>query len=136
MSQTTSGDCETGDDGYAIKVTPRSVYVKEQSDPASNRYVFAYTVTIENVGRVAAKLLSRHWVITDGDGRVEEVRGPGVVGEQPFLRPGEAYRYQSGAVLKTSVGSMEGSYQMEAEDGHLFDVRIPAFTLSGPRVLH
>ena len=121
---------------YAIKDTPRSVYVKEQSAPEDYRYVFVYTITIENVGQVAAKLLSRRWVITDSNGKVEEVQGPGVVGEQPFLRPGEAYRYQSGAILQTTVGSMCGSYQMEAEDGHCFDAQIPAFTLSGPRVLH
>lgn len=123
-------------DDYAIRVTPESTYVKEQSDPDDGRYVFAYTITIENVGRIAAKLLSRRWLITDGDGRIEEVYGPGVVGEQPLLQPGEAFRYRSGAVLKTAVGSMQGSYQMEAVDGHRFDAPIPAFTLSGPRVLH
>lgn len=121
---------------YDVKVTPKSFYVQEHSQPERNRYVFAYTITIRNEGAVAAKLLTRHWVITDANGKVEEVRGEGVVGEQPYLRPGEAFEYTSGAVLETSVGSMEGSYQMVTDDGSRFDAPIPAFTLSIPRTLH
>ena len=121
---------------YAVKITPKSFYVKEQSDPNRDRYVFAYTITIENVGQIPAKLMSRHWIITDGNGKVEQVRGDGVVGEQPHLNPGEAFQYTSGAVLETSAGSMEGSYQMVADDGHEFDAIIPAFSLLGPHTLH
>lgn len=121
---------------YDVKVTPKSFYIKEHSQPENNRYVFAYTITIRNEGQVAAQLLTRHWIITDANGKVEEVRGEGVVGEQPYLKPGEAFEYTSGAVLETSVGSMEGSYQMVADDGSRFDAPIPAFTLSIPRTLH
>ena len=111
-------------------------YLDEQSSPDDERYVFAYTVTIRNTGAVAAKLISRHWVITDGHGEVQEVRGDGVVGEQPHLSPGEAFRYTSGAVIETPVGSMHGSYRMLADDGSEFDAAIPAFSLAMPRVRH
>jgi ApaG protein len=121
---------------YDIKVTPKSFYVVEHSQPERNRYVFAYTIIIRNEGTMPAKLLTRHWIITDANGKVEEVHGEGVVGEQPYLRPGEAFQYTSGTVLETSVGSMQGSYQMLADDGARFDAPIPAFTLSGPRTLH
>lgn len=124
------------DNDYAIKVSPRSFFVQEQSDPRSNRYVFAYTITITNIGQVPARLIGRHWIITDANGKIEEVRGKGVVGEQPLLKPGEAFRYQSGAVLETAAGSMEGSYQMQAIDGHEFEAMIPAFMLSRPHALH
>lgn len=124
------------DNSYAIEVSPRSIFVQEQSDPDSGRFVFAYTITITNVGQVPARLIGRHWIITDANGKIEEVRGKGVVGEQPLLNPGEAFRYQSGAVLETAAGSMEGSYQMQAIDGHEFEAEIPAFTLSGPQALH
>ncbi len=121
---------------YSINVSARSFYLQEQSSPEQDRYVFAYVITIRNEGTVAAKLLTRHWIITDANGRVEEVRGDGVVGEQPHLRPGEGFQYTSGAVLPTSVGSMRGSYQMRADDGLEFEADIPAFTLAVPRALH
>jgi ApaG protein len=121
---------------YDVKVIPKSFYVEEHSQPERNRYVFAYTITIRNEGRVAARLLTRHWIITDANGKVDEVRGEGVIGEQPYLRPGEEFEYTSGAVLQTAVGSMQGSYQMVADDGAHFDATIPAFTLSVPRTLH
>jgi len=121
---------------YRIDVEVETDYIEEQSNPELNRYVFAYTITITNRGEVPAKLLSRHWIITDSNGKVEEVRGMGVVGEQPHLEPGEAFRYTSGTILETAVGSMRGTYQMIADDGVEFDAEIPAFTLSIPRVLH
>ena len=121
---------------YSIKVAAQAFYLEEQSDPAHDRYVFAYTVLIQNQGNVAARLLSRHWIITDANSKVEEVRGEGVVGEQPYLRPGEGFQYTSGAILDTSVGSMQGSYQMLADDGATFDAEIPPFVLSIPRTLH
>lgn len=121
---------------YRVQVEVRSVYVEAQSRPDDGQFVFAYTVTIRNTGHVAAKLLTRHWIITDGHGKVQEVRGEGVVGEQPHLRPGESFRYTSGAVLETPVGSMHGSYQMLADDGTRFDAPIAAFSLSMPHVRH
>lgn len=117
---------------YAIDVQARARYLDDQSDPMAERYVFGYTVQIRNVGNLAAKLISRHWVITDGDGQVEEVRGDGVVGEQPLLRPGEMFQYDSGAVIPTEVGSMQGRYFMQAEDGTQFEALIPVFTLGVP----
>ena len=121
---------------YRILVEVESSYIEEQSDPEEDRYVFSYTITIANHGTVSAKLLSRHWIITDANQKTQEVRGEGVVGQQPFLRPGEAFRYTSGSMLETPVGSMRGSYQMQAEDGTAFEADIPVFTLSVPRVLH
>jgi ApaG protein len=121
---------------YDIAISVATRFVDEQSRPSDNRYVFAYTITIQNTGEIGAQLLSRHWIITDGNGKVEEVRGDGVVGEQPQLRPGEEYQYTSGAVLETSVGVMRGSYRLVAEDGTMFDAPIPQFTLSIPRTLH
>jgi ApaG protein len=121
---------------YHVRVAAQSFYIEEQSVPEQGRYVFAYTITIRNEGAVPARLLSRHWIITDSNGRVEEVRGEGVVGEQPYLRPGEGFQYTSGAVIETPVGSMQGSYQMVADDGVAFEARIPMFTLSAPRTLH
>lgn len=121
---------------YQIKVTAIPQYISEQSDLDSERYVFAYTITVENVGTVTAQLISRHWIITDGNANVQEVRGLGVVGEQPLLRPGEKYEYTSGCQLDTPVGIMRGTYQMMAEDGTAFEAEIPAFTLAIPRVLH
>ena len=117
-----------------VKVDP--FYIEDQSAPDENRYVFAYTVNIQNTGTVAAKLMTRHWIITDANGKIQEVRGQGVVGEQPYLRPGEGFQYTSGAVLDTAVGTMHGSYQMVGEDGNQFDAEIPIFTLSVPRTLH
>jgi ApaG protein len=121
---------------YDITVQARSTFLPEQSDVDQGRYVFAYTITIINTGSVAAQLISRHWIITDSDNRVQEVRGLGVVGEQPLLRPQERFEYTSGAAIATPVGTMRGSYQMRAEDGTAFDAPIPEFTLSMPRVLH
>lgn len=125
---------DTPDHAFAIDIA--TSYLDEQSEPDENRYVFAYTIQIRNTGRVPAQLLGRHWVITDADGTVEEVTGEGVVGEQPWLRPGEAFQYTSGAVLKTGLGTMQGRYDMLADDGTRFDAPIPAFTLSMPRTLH
>ena len=121
---------------YDITVTSRITYIPEQSDAASNRYVFAYTITIKNTGSVTAQLISRHWVITDANNQLQEVRGLGVVGEQPRLKPAESFEYTSGTAIATPVGTMRGSYQMVAEDGVQFDAAIPEFTLSIPRVLH
>ena len=111
-------------------------YVDDQSEPSSDRYVFAYTITITNNGDVPAKLISRHWIITDANGKVQEVSGDGVVGEQPHLNPGEEFRYSSGAVLETPVGAMQGLYRMEADNGVNFDAPIAPFTLAVPGVLH
>lgn len=121
---------------YQIIVSAYPQYVADQSDPERDHYLFAYTIRITNTGTVAAQLISRHWFITDGELRVEEVRGLGVVGEQPLIRPGETYEYSSGCQLETPVGTMRGSYQMVAEDGTSFEAEIPEFTLSIPRVLH
>ena len=121
---------------YDIAVKTRTVYIADQSDPANDRYVFAYTITITNAGSVASQLVSRHWIITDATDKVQEVRGKGVVGEQPHLRPGESFEYTSGSAIATPVGTMRGTYQMVADDGTKFDVTIPEFTLSMPRVLH
>jgi ApaG protein len=121
---------------YDIRVSARTAYLADQSDEAAGRYVFAYTITIANEGTLSARLVSRHWIITDANERTQEVRGPGVVGEQPLLRPRESYEYTSGTTLATNVGTMRGSYQMVAEDGHEFDAPIPQFILSIPRVLH
>jgi len=121
---------------YTIDVQVETRFVPDQSKPHDNRYVFAYTVTLHNAGDVPARLLTRHWVITDANGKVEEVRGEGVVGDQPWMRPGDRYQYSSGAVLDTAVGTMRGSYQMLADDGTHFEAPIPPFTLSIPRTLH
>ncbi len=126
----------TDDEKYRIQVTPQAVFVPEQSDEGAGRYVFAYTITIVNSGKVAAQLVSRHWIITDAHRVTQEVRGLGVVGEQPLLKPGERFEYTSGTVIATPVGTMRGSYQMVAEDGHQFEAEIPEFVLSMPRVLH
>jgi ApaG protein len=124
------------DKRYEITVEARATFVPEQSDEEAARFVFAYTITIRNTGSVTARLVSRHWIITDSDNKVQEVRGMGVVGEQPTLKPDETFEYTSGTAIATAVGTMRGSYQMVAEDGHAFDAPIPPFTLSIPRVLH
>jgi ApaG protein len=121
---------------YAVEVSVNCRYLEDQSAPERQHYVFAYTITLRNAGTVGARLLTRHWVITDGNGKVEEVNGDGVVGQQPWLNPGDDFEYSSGAVLETDVGSMRGSYRMQADDGTGFDAEIPAFTLSIPRILH
>jgi ApaG protein len=121
---------------HRISIDVETTYLDDQSEPREQRYVFAYTVTIRNEGEVPAKLLTRHWIITDANGRVQEVRGDGVVGEQPYLKPGQGFRYSSGAVLETPVGTMQGSYQMIADDGAQFDAPIAAFRLAMPGMLH
>ena len=121
---------------YDVAVTVRTQFVPEQSDAQRGPFVFAYFISIRNNGAIAAQLISRHWIITDAEGRSQEVKGLGVVGQQPLLQPGEEYQYQSGTPLATPVGTMRGSYQMVAEDGTQFDAEIPEFTLSVPRVLH
>ena len=121
---------------YEITVQVQTRFLTDQSAPESDRYVFSYTIRIANAGTVAARLVSRHWIITDANGKVEEVRGDGVVGEQPWLRPGQDFNYTSGAVLETPVGTMRGSYHMLADDGTAFDAAIPQFTLSVPRTVH
>ena len=128
--------CMAREKDYAIEVSAATQYLDDQSDEAAGRYVFAYTITLRNTGSVAAQLISRHWVITDSEGLVQEVRGLGVVGAQPLLQPGESFEYTSGASIATSVGTMKGSYQMVATDGTRFEAPIPEFTLSVPRVLH
>ena len=121
---------------YNIQVDVQTQYIPEQSDPEQDRYVFSYTITIRNEGTVPAKLLTRHWIITNADGKTQEVRGEGVVGEQPHLKPGDGFRYTSGTVLETPVGSMQGSYQMLADDGVKFEAEIAPFSLSMPHTIH
>ncbi|MCC7462177.1 MAG: Co2+/Mg2+ efflux protein ApaG [Gammaproteobacteria bacterium] len=121
---------------HRIRVDVQTNYLEEQSEPRERRYVFAYTITIRNEGGIAARLLTRHWIITDANGRVQEVRGDGVVGEQPHLEPVQGFRYSSGAVIETPVGSMQGSYQMIDDDGAHFDAPIPVFRLAIPGMLH
>lgn len=119
-----------------IRVSIQTSYLPEQSDPGSERFVFSYTITIHNAGEEAAKLLRRHWIITDANGKVQEVRGDGVVGEQPHLAPGQGFRYSSGAILETPVGTMQGSYQMVTDEGRSFDAPIAPFRLAMPGILH
>ena len=119
-----------------IRIQVATSYVDDESEPDSDRYVFAYTITISNSGEIPAQLISRHWIITDANGKVQEVNGDGVVGEQPKLKPGEEFRYSSGAVLETPVGAMQGLYRMEADGGISFDALIAPFTLAVPGLLH
>ena len=119
-----------------IDISVQTQYLQEQSDPANNRYVFAYTIGIENKGEKPIKLLSRHWIITDDNNKVEEVRGTGVLGQQPLIAPGQVFHYTSGAVLTTGFGTMQGSYEMLREDGEKFAAPIPAFLLSRPLSVH
>lgn len=121
---------------YIFDIAVDTCFLDDQSAPEEGRFVFAYTIHIRNDGKVPARLLGRHWLITDGNGKVKEVVGEGVVGEQPWLRPGEGFEYTSGAVLETDIGTMRGSYDMLADDGTRFAAPIPAFTLSVPRTLH
>ena len=123
-------------EAYCIEVEAVAEYVPSQSRPDDEHFVFAYHITVRNTGSISAQLLGRHWIITDGNGKVQEVRGQGVIGEQPTLAPGESFRYTSGCMLETPVGTMHGSYQMQAADGHRFDAGIPPFMLAVPRVLH
>lgn len=124
------------DPRYQIDVSVVTRYLKEQSDPDNSRFAFAYTITVQNNGMLKARLVSRHWLITNGDGEVEEVRGAGVVGQQPLIEPGDSHTYSSGAVLTTRVGTMQGSYQMLAGDGQHFDATIAPFRLAVPGALH
>jgi len=124
------------DKRYEVSVSPQAQYLADQSDEPAGRFVFAYTITLRNTGTVPAQLISRHWIITDSNSQVQEVRGLGVVGEQPLLAPGESFQYTSGAAIATPVGTMRGTYQMVADDGTRFDAPIPEFTLSIPRTLH
>ncbi len=121
---------------HEIEVRVQARFLAEQSTPEDGRFVFAYTIRIHNAGKMPARLISRHWLITDDNGKVQEVRGDGVVGEQPWLRPGEEFEYTSGAILETAIGTMRGSYQMLADDGTQFEAPIDAFTLAVPRTLH
>lgn len=120
----------------AIDIKIKTAYLNNESEPENDRYVFAYTITISNIGTESAKLMKRHWIITDANGHIEEVRGDGVIGEQPNLKPGETFEYTSGAILSTPVGAMEGSYLMLTEEGNQFDALIPAFGLAVPNILH
>lgn len=126
----------TFESDHNIHIDVETDYIPEQSEPEANRYVFTYTITIRNDGSVPARLMTRHWVINHANGKVEEVRGEGVIGEQPYMRPGEGFRYTSGTVLETPYGDMNGSYQMLADDGVEFDAEIPAFSLTTPNALH
>lgn len=121
---------------YAFSVNVQTAYLPDQSNPDNNQYAFAYTVTIRNIGNTAAQLISRHWIITDANNHVHEVKGLGVVGAQPLLQPNQQFEYTSGSVLATPVGSMRGSYQIVAEDGTLFNALIEPFTLAVPKVLN
>ena len=121
---------------YEIDIEVETSYMADHSEPDKDRYVFAYTITLVNRGSISAKLLTRRWIITDADNRIEEVEGEGVVGEQPTLKPGEGFRYTSGTVVETPVATMHGTYKMLAEDGNTFNTDIPQFVLSAPRVLH
>jgi ApaG protein len=123
-------------DKHQIQIDVRTSYLPGQSEPGQNRYVFAYTITITNSGSVPARLMTRHWIITDANEQKREVHGEGVVGEQPYLLPGTSFQYTSGTILETPIGTMKGSYQMIADDGIAFDAEIPPFTLSIPRTLH
>jgi ApaG protein len=124
------------DQTHKIDITAVTNYLNEQSDPNNGRYVFAYTITIANNGSVAAKLLNRHWIVTDSNGKTQEVRGAGVVGERPYLKPGESFSYTSGTQIETPIGSMHGSYDMLADDGTRFDAEIPAFSLGDRAGFH
>ncbi len=126
----------TINDKHQIQIDVRTSYLPGQSEPGQNRYVFAYTITITNSGSVPARLMTRHWIITDANEQKREVHGEGVVGEQPYLLPGTSFQYTCGTILETPVGTMKGSYQMIADDGTAFDAEIPSFTLSIPRTLH
>lgn len=121
---------------YQFQISVQTQYIEAQSEPENERYVFAYTIQITNTGSHGATLNARHWVITDANGEVTEVKGQGVVGEQPYIAPGKSYEYSSGAVLNTPIGTMQGSYQMETDSGTQFDTPIPVFSLAAPGALH
>ncbi|MEE9352511.1 MAG: Co2+/Mg2+ efflux protein ApaG [Thiotrichaceae bacterium] len=121
---------------HLIETSVETNYIEEESSPEQAHYIFSYTVTITNTGIESAKLISRHWIITDADGRIQEVRGKGVIGQQPHLKAGESYTYTSGTMMETPIGFMQGSYQMIADDGIKFDATIPAFRLAVPGILN
>ena len=121
---------------YAFEVSVETAYLLDQSSPDDNKFAFAYTVTIANVGNISAQLISRHWIITDANNHVQEIKGLGVVGAQPLLQPGQQFEYTSGTMLATPVGAMRGTYKIVAEDGNFFDAVIEPFTLAVPRVLN
>ena len=131
-----AGHDETDDAEISVAIDATPFYLEDQSEPAREVYTFAYHVIIVNTGRIPVQLLARHWIITDGDGQVEHVRGEGVVGKQPTLAPGETFRYTSGARLRTPAGRMEGTYRFVTSDGRAFDAAIPGFELSASRTLH
>lgn len=124
------------DKKYAFSVSVETAYLPDQSNPDDKKYAFAYTVTIRNAGSIAAQLISRHWIITDANNHVKEVKGLGVIGAQPLLQPGQQFEYTSGTLLATPIGSMRGTYKIVAEDGTLFDAEIESFTLAVPKVLN
>lgn len=124
------------DEPFRIHIHIETAYLEAQSEPEEQRFVFSYTITIRNEGTQAAQLVSRHWLITDSNGKTQEVRGKGVVGEQPHLRPGQSFRYSSGAIIETPVGTMQGSYQMRSDEGLTFDAPISAFRLAMPGIVH
>lgn len=124
------------EDRHNIRVTVETIYLPDQSQPENNRYVFAYTITIANQGTIGARLLNRHWIITDANGRIQEVRGEGVVGQQPHLQPGEQYQYTSGTALETPVGVMEGEYEMVDDEGERFLASIAPFSLRTPHAVN
>jgi ApaG protein len=124
------------DEPFRIHIHIETAYLEAQSEPEEQRFVFSYTITIRNEGTQAAQLVSRHWLITDSNGKTQAVRGKGVVGEQPHLRPGQSFRYSSGAIIETPVGTMQGSYQMRSDEGLTFDAPIPAFRLAMPGIVH
>ncbi|MEX2524148.1 MAG: Co2+/Mg2+ efflux protein ApaG [Gammaproteobacteria bacterium] len=121
---------------YEITIEVKPEYVAEQSQPDKDRYVFAYTIDIKNTGNIAAKLLRRHWIITDANNKVQEVNGDGVIGKQPYLQPGKSFRYTSAAILETPIGCMQGHYEMLADDGVTFKAPIEVFRLAAPMTLH
>ncbi len=127
---------DINDNWHKIEVQVQPAYIEEQSDPTNDYYAFAYTVTIKNAGITPVRLVTRHWIITDGDGNVQEVKGDGVIGKQPHLNPGEGFQYTSGTFMNTPFGTMHGSYQMIADNGELFDATIPPFALTTPNILH
>jgi len=133
---TISEDTEVTPDQIPIKVEVATRYLEADSDPDDERFVFAYTITITNQGDTPARLMTRHWIITHGNGKMQEVKGEGVVGKQPLIKPGEGYQYTSGTILETPMGTMAGTYQMVDDNGNEFDAEIPDFMLSSPNTLH
>lgn len=124
------------DNLYKIHINVETLYIEPQSDPENNRYVFTYTINILNQGKVTVQLISRHWIVTDANNKIQEIKGLGVVGEQPVLQPNESFKYTSGTIIETPVGTMQGEYQMEAENGYKFEAEIPMFSLKVPKIVN